>query len=91
MITFRGDKLRVPERLYIDRVARLRKMMELDAPRCIIQLNAELVVRCFQISWATARYSLWLHYCPNWIKWLTSAQWRRDVATWEAEDEGEAE
>jgi hypothetical protein len=44
-----------------------------------------------EISWVAARYSLWLHYCPNWLKWLTSAQWRRDVATWEAEEAEEPE
>jgi hypothetical protein len=77
MITYRSTKLCVPETIYDRRVERLRKMIYLKAPRCVIQLEAELITRCFTVSLTALWDGLWLHYCPHWLQMITSAQYRR--------------
>ena len=70
-----GD-LRVPEELYKSRRERLEKLMKLNAPRVVLVAEAELFLRCFKWSWRGWWHTWRMKHFPQWLLWITSAEYR---------------
>jgi hypothetical protein len=71
-----SSELRVPEYLYKSRRERLERLIKLDAPRVVLIAEAELFLRCFKWSWRSWWHSWKMNHFPEWLMWLTSAEYR---------------
>lgn len=71
----KGDKLKVSKKLEQERLNRLRKFIDLKAPRFLIVKSAEQYLGSYR--WSLKQ--TWMRYCPGWLLWLTSAHYRQIV------------
>ena len=71
-----SGKLRVPESLYAARLDRLRRLINLNAPRVVLAAETELFLKCFKWSWHSWWHSYRLSKFPHWLLWLTMPDYR---------------
>lgn len=82
--------LRVDRRLYEARQDRLKRLIELKAPDCIIEMAARTLVRSFPRRTVGQLWFDWrIRSAPGWLLWLTSKDYRQ--ACRETDDDGEFE
>ena len=83
IFTNHRDKLKVPEKLYKDREARLAKFIELKAPPVIVKHAAQLLISSFSWSWRGLLGDVWLwaQYNPAgwWARWVFDAKFRAET------------
>lgn len=70
------SKLAVSQSLYESRRDRMRKLIDLDAPACVIGAEARLIASCFKPSWRDRRLALYVRL-PHWVLWLIWPDYRR--------------
>jgi hypothetical protein len=79
----RGGELRVPVELYRERLARLLKFVELNAPPVMVKHAAQLVVASFRWDWRGLAGDLWTWASWSrpgwWARWLMSARFRAET------------
>jgi hypothetical protein len=86
-----SGKLRVPESTYRDRLERCAKMIELEAPWCIIHMNSRLLTECFEYTWKD-RWERWLFTkAPKWVAWVCDADYRQACKEYLVGDDDEDE
>jgi hypothetical protein len=75
------SKLKEPQeqwrRMYQNRLNRLFKLVELNAPITVIGNKAHLVSLCFTSTWRARFFDWQMKRFPNWLLWLTSAAYRQ--------------
>ena len=83
IFTNHRDKLKVPEKLYKDREARLAKFIELKAPPVIVKHAAQRLISSFSWSWRGLLGDVWLwaQYNPAgwWARWVFDAKFRAET------------
>ena len=70
-----GD-LRVSEELYKQRLDRMRRLIELNAPRAVICMEARLLSSCFHYPLSKRLHDFKMKKFPHWLLWLTSVDYR---------------
>lgn len=81
------SELRVPEEVYEARVKRLKRLLDLDAPRVILCNEAEIFLHSFKWSWRGWWHGWRWRNFPRWLMWATSAEWRQIVREAREEEE----
>lgn len=84
-----SGKIKVSRNVYEDRRDRLKKLIDLRAPDCIIHAGSRAVAECFE-NGLWERFNRWKwRRVPHWMWWICSDQYRetsREVDKIEATD-----
>lgn len=84
--------LRMERSLYNARVQRLKRLIELKAPDCIIEMSTRAVLQCFPRRTVGQLWHEWqIRKAPHWLHWLTSPLYRNACREFDIEDDGEFE
>ena len=72
-----NGKLIKPQSLYEQRLEHMRISIKVNAPKCIISMNARLLTECFEYTWKD-RWERWLFTkAPEWVTWVCDADYRQ--------------
>lgn len=75
----KGTKLKVTTKLEQERLDRLRKFIDIQAPRFLIVKAAEQYARCYRWNLGQTWFEWSTDHCPLWVLWLTSSTYRQVV------------
>jgi hypothetical protein len=75
----KGMRLRTTSKLEQERLDRLRKFIDLKAPRFILIRSAEQYLSSYRWSLPQTWFDWSMNHCPHWLLWLTSSIYRQVV------------
>jgi hypothetical protein len=70
-------KLKAPQELFAERVDRMRRLIDANAPAAVIGEQARLIAACFRLTWGD-RWNRWhVNHSPEWLLWLSLSDAQR--------------
>jgi hypothetical protein len=70
------SELLIPEKLYRERLARMRDLIDLNAPQVIVAVEARCLARSFRYPLRQRFFDWKIRKWPHWLMWLLDSEYR---------------